>query len=535
MSKRVAPSLGCGYFLVAVLGLAGGLCFFFAARHLAGGAARGLPSEFWPPAIGGALLWLAAGAYARFARKAVREHAEDERRRAAHPDEPWKWRREWLGDRLESEDRRGLALLWFFVLVWNGISTPALVGILANPPRDKAAYFVFLFPLVGLGLLWTAIHQTIRARKYGRVRFAPASLPGVLGGHLGGVIEVPARVNALGNLRLVLRCIRKTITGSGKSRRVRETTLWETAESVPPERWFTGPGRTEIPVLFTLPRDQPATDLDDGDNQVIWRLVAEAETPGVDFAATFHPPVFAVPGQEILPPAADHESDGTAPGASAGAGWRPPGAPAPRLDDAFLRRVGVVRLADGWRFDGRPLRAAKWITTGLLLFLLGVLVTLIVERASFVPILFVGVFTLIAWLIAHSIYFGNTEVRREGGELVVRDWEWCRRRESRVPLADLADVRIANSMSIGATQYHRLILVGRPVGETDAPPHPREPFATRKLRFKLQRDAGAESASLRRQLAAASRFELVCARHIPERSTAESVREELINQLIRSR
>ena len=347
---------------------------------------------------------------------------------------------------------------------------------------------------------------------------------------LGGVIEVPARVVASGDPRLTLRCIRKTVTGSGKSRRVNETTLWERAETVPAGRWFTGPGRTEIPVLFAIPRDLPATALDDPDDQILWRLVAEAETPGVDFSATFHPPVFAVPGRESAPAAGGGAEPGE-PGPGPAALIRPE----PRLDDAFLRRAGIVRLIDGWRFDNRPLRAAKWITTGILLFLLGLLVTLIAERTHPAPILFVGVFTLVAWLIAHGIHFGNSELRREGGDWVVRDRAWCRRRETRLARADLATLRTGRSMSMGSTQYYRLILIGRPVGDPSAPPHPREPFATRKLRFQLERAAGDERADLRARLAAAPRFEVVCARHIPDLSTAESIQAELVSELINPR
>lgn len=297
MSKRVAPSLGCGYFLVGLIALGGGACLFLAFRRLVESGRPAATPAVWAPAAIGAGLLVAAWLYARLARRHVREHAEEDRRRAAHPDEPWLWRREWLGPHLDSDDHQGLWVVCGFALVWNALSLPAVVHFVRHPPRDKLAWLVFLFPLVGLGLVGVAIHQAMRARKYGRSRFVPVSLPGVIGGHLGGVVRVPARVAATGDLILALRCIRKKVTGAGKNRRVVETVLWQTEQRLPPGRFSSGPGGAEIPVLFEIPCGPPSTDLDDTDDQIVWRLTAEAATPGVDFFTRFHPPVFTVPGR----------------------------------------------------------------------------------------------------------------------------------------------------------------------------------------------------------------------------------------------
>lgn len=299
MSKRVAPSLGCGYTLVGLIALGGGACLSLAISRLAGSGRTVAAPAVWLPAAIGAALLVAAWLYARVARRCVRDHAEDERRRAAHPDAPWLWRREWLAPHLASDDRQGLWIICGFALVWNTLSLPAVVHHLAHPPRDKLSWLVFLLPIVGLGLAAVAVYLAMRARKYGRARFVPVALPGVIGGHLGGVIRVPARVAATGDLTVALRCIRKKVTGSGKNRRVVETVLWENEQNVPPERLSAGPGGAEIPVLFEIPTGSPATDLDDTDDQIVWRLTAEAATPGVDFFTRFHPPVFVVPGRQI--------------------------------------------------------------------------------------------------------------------------------------------------------------------------------------------------------------------------------------------
>jgi hypothetical protein len=93
--------------------------------------------------------------------------------------------------------------------------------------------------------------------------------------------------------RVALRCMRKTVVGSGKNRRIVETVVWEHEERIPPEKGSSAPGRTDIPVLVHLPAGSVPSDVDPSDNQVLWRLTAKAKAPGVDFSTGFEVPVFA--------------------------------------------------------------------------------------------------------------------------------------------------------------------------------------------------------------------------------------------------
>ncbi len=320
-------SLGCGYVVMFIL-LAGGLGLLaLAANQYQRSGPRWTKEAVILGVIGTALV-LGAGSYMKLARRLVRESQAEDARRAQFPDQPWKWKKEWQAPFLESETGAGAAGLWIFAIIWNAISLPAawIVGHDANAP--KAANLIWLFPLVGLGVLWGAIHQTVRWRKFGRTRFVPSTMPGAIGGYLGGVIEVPARVMPEADAQLALRCVRRETRGSGKNRHTSDVVLWEHEESIARDKWITGTGGTRIPVLFYIPATCAATDDSDSNNEVVWRLSANAAVPGVDFATQFKVPVYAT-GVTAPPPE--------------------PGAPlleeytAPQLDAAGLGSCGVRR------------------------------------------------------------------------------------------------------------------------------------------------------------------------------------------------
>lgn len=522
---RVKPSLGCGYLVAAIL-------FLFGAGLAAAGVSKYRDvGERWTgevvalAVLGGAFL-AGGGAYVIYARRSVREHEAEERRRQQFPREPWKWRKEWLGPAIASKDAAGVGLHWFLAVMVCGISAPAAYGILTKPDVPKPAYLALIFPVIGVWLLWQAVYKTIQWRKFGRTSFLPTSLPGAIGGYLGGVIQVPARVALEKDARLTLRCVRRVTTGSGKNRRTTETTVWEREERIPAEKWQTGPGGTDIPVLFHIPAGQPATDLEVPDNQVVWRLAAQAAVPGVDFETTFEVPVF--------------ETGETAPAPE-------PGAPllesyrAQVLDSTELARAGIRRGAGTWIFDTTHLLGTKLFSGTFAVGLTVLLVSFWRGGAHPIAWIVTGLFALIAWVMAVDVWFGRCELRIEGGDVVVREARLRGTRERRVAWADVADVRTEKSMGVGTQQYYRLVLAGRGVGRGTAA-RADEPFRARKIRFQLEQlgrelgtndpqKMGPRGADLLRQLAEAPAFEIPIARHVPGPALAEAVKAMVLAEV----
>lgn len=502
--------MGCGYVVFVVL-LAGGLALLgLGASQLQRAGGRATAAAIAPGIIGAGLT-VGSLAYLRFARSTVRAAAAEAARRAQFPDQPWKWKKEWQGPAIASDSGATTAGLWFFAVVWNAISIPAAVMITLDKPAEKGAYFIYLFPLVGAGVLWAAIYQTIRLRKYGRTRFVPSALPGVIGGYLGGVIEVPARVVPEADARLSLKCLRRETRGSGKNRRTTENVLWEREELISREKWVTGAGGTRIPVLFYIPAGQPDTDDRDRDNEVVWRLTASAATPGVDFATQFDVPVFAT-GETAAPPEA--------------------GAPAleeyqvQQLDDAALAACGVRREGGAFHFTSRHLPGTRFTTAVLALGLLGLLAWFGTQEIPGPVWAITLFFALIIWLVAGSVWFDRGELRVEAGDVVViRPRPWGTK-VVRVPRAEVAGVRQDKSMASGETQYFRLSLVGAE-GVDAATPGGHEPFAVRKLRFQLARaekgDGSRPRAEILADLGRAPKFVVPFAGHIPGPGRAEQL------------
>lgn len=193
----------------------------------------------------------------------------------------------------------GLVGLWFFAIVWNGISIPA--ALLALPQAwagEWMLFLVLLFPLVGSLVLWAAIAQT-----FGRIRFGRGTLTlgkgPELGGVLEGFVEFPRGVKAGQAFDARLQAMRMT-RSPGKSVSDEAWSLATTTHAV------AGSQRPRIPVRFEVPPAAkfPAPTVPDMSVAYDWRL--EVGGPGgARFTFTIpmaHAPVVAKPrfaGQEL--------------------------------------------------------------------------------------------------------------------------------------------------------------------------------------------------------------------------------------------
>lgn len=509
MANDNAQNRGCGYVVGFVLLLGGGGLLSLAAAQ----SKRfddGLRPEVLVPGIFGGLMIVGAFFFWRLAQRYAREVAAEAARKAQFPDQPWKWKKEWAGPAIAADSEAGTVVIWFFAVFWNLISWIATVALLSKGLSKPGEYFVFLFPLVGLLLLWLAIYQTVRARKYGRARFVPSSLPGVIGGYLGGVIEVSANVVPEADARLTLKCIRREVRGSGKNRSVRENVLWEREESIARDKWAGSARGTSIPVLFYIPAGQPQTDASDRNNEIVWRLAASAATAGVDFATQFKVPVFAT-GETAPPPTA---------GAPVLEEYTPV-----TLDATALAACGVRREGDTFHFSSSHLPGTKFTTAVLML---GIVALLAWFWTQSIPAPVWGItlfFGAIIALFAGSVWFDAYELRIEAADVVVTKRRPWGTKVVRVPRAEVAAVRTEKSMSSGESQYLRLKLEGAQA--EPGLPGAEEPFLVRKARemaeAKAQQTGKALPPELVAQLSNRPKFSVVFANNIPGQTKAEAI------------
>ena len=129
-------------------------------------------------------------------------------------------------------------------------------------------------------------------RKFGNSIFEMDATPGVLGGVLNGRIQTNLRTRPDEGVRLMLSCIRRVTSGSGKNRSTREKVLWQDTFLVPGGETASGPRGVSVPVSLTIPYESGPESDPEASSPVEWRLEAAAELSGVDFAARFEIPVF---------------------------------------------------------------------------------------------------------------------------------------------------------------------------------------------------------------------------------------------------
>ena len=242
-------------------------------------------------------------------------------RRAASPpvvanrpadSKPWLLRPDWAAGRIQSATGAQWKIMLFMGVVFTGFG-----GFIASHALSqelhKGNYGVLValvFPLAGIGMLIAVLRGRLAQRRYGNCFFEMASIPGVIGGTLEGMIQAGTRLKLAHGLHLKLTCLRRVATGSGDDRSTQETILWQDekvfkAQTDLPEA---EPGHSGIPVYFKIPAGQPEC-FARGNEAIVWRLEACAKMAGPNFAATFEVPVFQMAGATIV--AAD-EPDPTA-------------------------------------------------------------------------------------------------------------------------------------------------------------------------------------------------------------------------------
>lgn len=209
-------------------------------------------------------------------------------RAAAHPDEPWLWRADWASARVVCS-RAGVLFPVGFAVVWNLVSWP--FGWAAW--RGEIPVLFWAFPVVGLALAVWALVAVLRWWKYGRSVFEMASVPGVIGGSLAGVVRTSVKIVPERGFRLRLSCIR-TIQSGGRNSSSSRSIVWQDEQLIGREL-LPAAEQSAIPVLFTIPFDCAPCDDRNWENMVHWELEVSAATPGMDYKATFSVPVFKTP------------------------------------------------------------------------------------------------------------------------------------------------------------------------------------------------------------------------------------------------
>jgi len=447
---------GCATVLPIPFLLGGLLAIAFAAPEAADGhwtaalmfALLGLVSA----GVGGAMHWSFRQQGAR-----IRRLAE---RRAAWPDEPWRWREDWAAGPITDGSRQRMIATWFFAVLWNAVALPSSILAIREALRtgELVLWFVTVFGLVGVGLLVAAILQGLRHRRYGASALELETFPGFLGGTLAGRLRASLDLHEAPRIPVVLRCIRRRVTGTGKHRVAQEEVLWEDQLDV--VRTHRDGAATLIHFAFRLPAALEASTPLPADEQVVWRLEARAEVPGVDYHAVFEVPVFAPPDGAILPsqdlPIAALGFDDYA---------QPP--------SSRILVTTTQRGTEVWLPAARHVVPAL-VLTAVAVFFGGIGIVLLWSEA---PQVLGWVFALLGALVgmaAANLWFGTSRIRADRAGLEITQGFLGLGRTRAIPAADVVDIITRTGMQANARYYcdlalqltgNRHIVLGRAIRE----------------------------------------------------------------------
>lgn len=206
--------------------------------------------------------------------------------------EPWRERTEWASPEIRTSAGRGALVLWAVALFWCGISGVATVAAWDEVVHkgNYPALLVLLFDLVGIGLLWWAIHATIAARRFGELVLRLDPHPGSIGGDVGGMIDLPIAPDPDRAVAMTLSCQHVYTRRSGKNTETKRDALWSDSRHFLVEP--TMDGRSRVHFAFAVPEGLPVSSPASGDYHE-WTLALDCALPGVDLSRSFTIPVFA--------------------------------------------------------------------------------------------------------------------------------------------------------------------------------------------------------------------------------------------------
>lgn len=207
--------------------------------------------------------------------------------------EIWLENKHWRDNSIRSGARYAHWAMLVFALVWNAITLPIFLNageFMAKVKTEPVMLVVFLFPLVGAGLLIATVRLFIAWRHFGPTPLVLDPFPGSIGGHVGGWVDTRIAFNSSQRFDVTLACLKSYVSGSGKDRKRSESVVWQTDGVCHAER--TGAG-TRLLFRFSVPAGQRESDLEKRGTYYLWRVTIASELDGPDFSRSYEIPVFA--------------------------------------------------------------------------------------------------------------------------------------------------------------------------------------------------------------------------------------------------
>ena len=366
-----------------------------------------------------------------------------------HPDSPWLWKKGWAEGRIKCMSTTGVWVIGIFALIWNLVSVPILVVARDQvfDPNNKEGLIALIFPAAGLILIMFWLVQVARHRKFGDSWFEMASLPGVVGGKLAGVVYIAKHVDPPEGFTLSLTCIKSVTSGSGKSQSTHKHVMHQEEMVISHELLARDYSKTAIPILFGTPYTAPESGSQGPRVRVYWILTVTARLPGADYNARFDVPVFKTEESD-----ADFTLD-----ASALTGHVAEVSP----DDQLQEQKITHRITSESETFLFPMMRCPGIAFWLAVFSAGWLaavVFLFKDPGGWPMGIIFALVGLLIWHWSLDLLFwrARTEMRKDGIRLSYGMFGLNR---CELPYEAVSDVVIEKGMQSGETLYHSIVFL----------------------------------------------------------------------------
>lgn len=207
-------------------------------------------------------------------------------------EQPWLSRKEWKTNKIFSNAKLGMYILWGFTIVWNLISLPIFIDtedLINKILREPETALVLLFPLVGIMLVFASINALKNWQKFGATPLVLDPFPGSISGHVGGFVQNRIPFDSNHQYKVSLTCFHSYMSGSGKNRSRKEKVIWQTEGVCFSEPVDQG---TQISWRFSTPDELPESAPKKTSSYHVWRVAIHCELPGTDYDRQFEIPVY---------------------------------------------------------------------------------------------------------------------------------------------------------------------------------------------------------------------------------------------------
>jgi len=223
-----------------------------------------------------------------------------ERRILQYPDQPWRVDGSWDSFTIRAHKAGTMIACWIIGILLALFISPAFIGILNLPFHVWLVLLMpALFALFALWLIGKAVYLTLQYLKYGNPVLELPQLPIVPGTQFHAVLLVKSHLVTENGVQLTFKCVKTTVTGSGKNASTDTKDLHSETRMVAMDMARTTDEGSAIPVAFDVPTGLPDRETE-GNPSFEWNLEVKAHTPGIDFSAEFDLPVYAVKDQSLI-------------------------------------------------------------------------------------------------------------------------------------------------------------------------------------------------------------------------------------------